>query len=99
MNWTLRYCRTSSPPQGGNTRKIIWLDFFYTGGKIPIQEDDEFAGGHAHVRPGQRGFTFTQAECLRAIQPPAKGERRSSESPQIQTGIFPRAPESFYQNR
>lgn len=99
MNWTLRYRRAASPAQAGNTRKIIWLHLFYAGGKIPIQEDDEFAGGHAHVRAGQRGFTFTKAECLRAVQLPAKGEGRSSESPQIQAGIFPRAPGSFYQNR
>lgn len=87
------------PLEAGNAGKTVWLAFFCVGGEIPIQEADEFAGGHAHVQPGQRGFTFTQAECFRPVQPPAKGESRSSQSSKIQTGIFTRAPGCFYQNR
>lgn len=64
---------------GWKSRKHwIWHPFFHAGGKIPIHEADEFAGGDAHVWPGQRGFSFSQAECVRPVQAPAKGEGRSS---------------------
>lgn len=61
-----------------NRRKWVWRAFFCAGCKIPIHEADEFVGSDAHVWPGQRWVAFSQAERVRPVQTPAKGEGRSS---------------------
>lgn len=76
--------------------KWICHTFFCAGGKIPVHDADKFAGGDAHVWRGQHEFAFSQAECVRPVQASAKGEGRSSESSQIQTGICTGAAGCFY---
>lgn len=61
-----------------NRRKWIWRAFFCAGCKFPIHKADESVGGDARVWPGQRWVTFSQAELVRPVQAPAKGEGRSS---------------------